>query len=53
MYQNAHSTHIMIIKSWKRVKCPTTEQISKLCYSLAMKFFTAMERNAVQLHAET
>ena len=41
-------------KSWKQPKCPSSDKwINKLCHIHTMKYYSAIKRNEILIHATT
>ena len=45
---------VTIVKRWKQLKCPSTEEwINKMWHIHAKEYYSAMEKNEVLLYATT
>ena len=54
MHQNIHCNTFTIAKTWKQLKCPSTEEwIKKVWYIYTMEYYLAIKRNEIVPYAET
>ena len=48
MHQNIHCNTFTIAKTWKQLKCPSTEEwIKKVWYIYTMEYYLAIKRNEI------
>ena len=48
------ATPFTIARTWKRPKCPSTEEwIKKMCYIYAVDYYSAIKRNEIGSFVET
>ena len=50
MYHNVHSSLFTIGRTWKQPKCPSTDEwIKKMWHTYTMEYYSAIERNEIEL----
>ena len=53
MHPNVHGSNLTIAKTWKKLKCPSTEDWIKKIYTYTMECYSAIKKNKIMPFAAT